>query len=117
MAAEPKVKRSSRYIPILFALVLILFAGWFLVRPGIFTTQPGGEVPKGETFIYYSRGTEIPFFASPDGLCLKMNGSVTLFCRQAALSGSSELAQRIIIRLPYLHWAYLRTTGGVEFDP
>jgi hypothetical protein len=45
-----------------------------------------------------------------------MEGSVSLFCRSAALSGSSELADRSIIRLPYIHWAYLRSTGGIEFD-
>ena len=116
MTEKPNKKRSSRHIPILIALVVILFAGWFLVHPGIFSIQPIGSLPEGVTYIYYSRGPEIPFFASPDGLCLKMEGSVSLFCRSAAVSGSSELADRTIIRLPYIHWAYLRSTGGMEFD-
>ena len=116
MTEKPNKKRSSRYIPILTSLVVIIFAGWFLVRPGVFTIQPIGAVPEGVTFIYHSRGPDIPFFASPDGLCLKMQGSVSLFCRSAALSGSAELADRIIIRLPYNHWAYLQSTGGMEFD-
>jgi hypothetical protein len=58
----------------------------------------------------------MPFFSSPDGLCLQIQGSVSLLCRGAALAGVSDLSDRIIVRLPYSHWAYLQSTGGLEFE-
>jgi hypothetical protein len=45
-----------------------------------------------------------------------MQGDVDILCRTAALEASSDLAERMFIRLPYIHWAYLRSTGGIEFD-
>lgn len=113
--AEPR-RRRSRLIPYLVSLILILVLGWLFIRPGVFTIQPMEMLPEGVTYIYHSRGTEIPFFSSPEGLCLKTQGGVDLLCRAAALEASSELAERIFVRLPYNHWAYLRSTGGIEFD-
>jgi hypothetical protein len=66
--------------------------------------------------IYHSRSPEVPFFSSPDGLCLQTQGSVTLLCRGVALGAVDEITERIILRLPYSHWAYLQSTDGQEFD-
>lgn len=112
----PQKKSSSGCIITLIVVAGIFLVVWFLVRPGVFTVQPIGALPEGVTFIYHSRGPEMPFFSSPDGLCLEMQGSVSLLCRGAALAGVSELTDLIIIRLPYNHWAYLRSTGGREFE-
>jgi len=109
-------RRSPRIIALLISLILVLILGWIFIRPGVFTIQPIEALPEGITYIYHSRGTEIPFFSSPEGLCLKTRGGVDIFCRTAALEGSAELAERIFVRLPYNHWAYLRSTGGIEFD-
>ena len=89
---------------------------WFIIQPGVFTIQPIGALPDGVTFIYHSRNPEMPFFSSPDGLCLQTQGSVTLLCRAAAISATSKLGDRIIIKLPYIRWAYLQSTGGREFE-
>ena len=113
---QKRRKWSRRIIPLLISLILILVLGWIFIRPGVFTIQPLESIPGGVTYIYHSRGTEIAFFSSPDGLCLETQGGVDLFCRAAALEGSSELAGRIFMRLPYSRWAYLRSTGGIEFD-
>lgn len=114
-AAELRLRKSQKrfyfIIPVIaFSLV------WFLLRPGIFTVQPIGALPDGITIVYHSRSSEMPFFSSPDGLCLELQGSVSLLCRATALSAVEEISDRIIIRLPYTHWAYLRSTGGKEFD-
>jgi hypothetical protein len=82
----------------------------------VITIQPIGALPEGITIIYHSRNPNMPFFSSPDGLCLQMQGGVSLLCRMAALSAASDLTDRIILRLPYRHWAYLRSTGGMEFE-
>jgi hypothetical protein len=110
---SPKPRKKNRAIWIVLAVVIL---AWVLIRPGVFTIQPIGALPEGITLIYYGRGSEMPFFSSPDGLCLQMQGSVSLFCRAGALSAATELKDRIVLRLSYSHWAYLRSTGGLEFD-
>jgi hypothetical protein len=113
----PPTKKRSRGLVTLALLVFFVIAAWILIRPGVFTIQPTRALPDGVTFIYHSRGSGMPFFSSPDGLCLQTQGSVTPLCRAAALSAAGEeLIDRVIIRLPYIHWAYLQSTGGKEFD-
>ena len=110
---QPSKARHSRVLIIIVVVFVVL---WILVRPGVFTIQPIGALPEGITFIYHSRNPEMSFFSSPDGMCLEMQGKVTLLCRAAALSAVEELSDRIILRLSYSHWAYLRSTGGLEFE-
>lgn len=98
------------------AFVVIFAVLWILIRPGVFTIQPIGTLPEGVTIIYHSRNPEMPFFSSPDSMCLDIQGSVSLLCRMIALSASEDLTDRIILRLPYSHWAYLQSTGGLEFE-
>ena len=113
--ATPK-RRGRGCLVVLVLLVLGVVAAWLILRPGVFTVQPIGALPEGVTLIYHSRNPDMPLFSSPDGLCLKMQGSVTLLCRGIALSAVSELTDRVLIKLPYSRWAYLRSTGGQEFD-
>lgn len=110
-------RRTGRGCLVALTIVLlVIVALWFAVRPGVFTIQPIGAVPEGITFIYHSRGTDMPFFSSPDGLCLEIQGSVSLLCRGIALRSAADLTDRIIVRLPYSRWAYLQSTGGLEFE-
>jgi hypothetical protein len=115
-AAEQPLKKRRKWIYILIAFIAIIIISWFLVRPGVFTIQPIGALPEGVTLIYHSRNPKMAFFSSPDGLCLKIQGSVTLLCRMSALSAVTELTDRVIMKLPYINWAYLKSTGGLEFD-
>jgi hypothetical protein len=108
-----KPRKKNRALWIILAVVILALV---LIRPGVFTIQPIGALPEGITFVYYGRGSEMPIFSSPDGLCLQMQGNVSLLCRAGALSAATELKDRIVLRLPYSHWAYLRSTGGLEFD-
>ena len=100
----------------LIGILAVLVAAWWIVSPGVFTVHPMGALPQGVTVIYYGRGPEIPFFASPDGLCLQRQGSVSLWCRLGAMLGMAALKDRIIVRLPYSQTAYLWSTGGQTFD-
>lgn len=97
-------------------MAFLISVSWFLIQPGVFTIQPIGALPEGVTFIYHSRSPDMPLFSSPDGLCLKIQRSVTLLCRAAAISATSKLTDRMMIKLPYIKWAYLQSTGGLEFD-
>lgn len=112
----PSATKKSKKAPIIIGIVVVFIIVWMLVRPGIFTIQPIGAMPEGITIVYHSRNPEMSFFSSPDSMCLEMQGSVSLLCRGMAISASDELADRIILRLPYSHWAYLRSTGGMEFE-
>jgi hypothetical protein len=111
---NPPRSRRRRYFAV--GIVAVVVLAWLLIRPGVFTIQPLGAIPEGITIIYHSRSSQMPFFSSPDGLCLQSQGEVSLLCRMAALGASAELADRIILRFPYSHWAYLKSTGGLEFD-
>lgn len=114
LTVEPEKKKSK--LPLIFLIIILVFVVVFLlVRPGVFTIQPIGALPEGVTVFYHSRNPEMPFFSSPDGMCLQSMGSVSLLCRGMAIAALEELTERIIIRLPYSHWAYLRSTGGLEF--
>ena len=121
MTVDEAVNKASRVRrkQIIFMLVIVgvLIIAWVLIRPGVFTVQPIGSIPDGITIIYHSRGPEMPVFSSPDGLCLQTQGGVSLLCRAAALGAVGEtISERAIVRLPYSHWAYLQSTGGVEFE-
>jgi len=111
---HPRKTRKGLYAVVGILAVIVL--AWLLIRPGVFVIQPIGAIPEGVTIIYHSRNPEMPFFSSPDGLCLQIQEGVSLLCRMAVLGGVEEITERVIARLPYSHWAYLRSTGGLEFD-
>lgn len=115
-SSTSETKNGRRHLAALLLALAILIVAWVLVRPGVFTVQPIGALPEGVTIIYHSRSSEMPFFSSPDGLCLMMQGSVNLLCRGVAMAAMEELTERVIVRLPYSRWAYLRSTGGREFE-
>lgn len=113
--------RAPSHNGCLVALLFLFFVvcpviAFVAIQPGVFTVQPIGALPEGVTFIYYSRNPEMPFFSSPDSLCLKIQGYVSLLCRATALGSTTELTKRIIIKMPYNEWAYLQSTGGQKFD-
>lgn len=109
-------RRHGFGFSIFILLVITLVVGYWMLSPGVFTIQPIGALPDGVTIIYHSRNAEMPFFSSPDGLCLKIQGSVNLLCRAMAMSSATDLADRVLIKLPYSRWAYLQSTDGREFD-
>jgi len=113
---EQKLKKRSKLVYVIIAIIVILIIAWVVIRPGVFTVQPIGALPDGVTIVYHSRGSQMPFFSSPDGLCLQTQGSVSLLCRGVALGASKEIIDRKIIQLPYIQWAYLQSTGGMEFE-
>ena len=92
-------------------LVAALGLAYFLL--GFYTVPPIGALPQGATVIVWRAPGE-PFFRSPDGDCLRVQGYVNLLCRAVALANAPT--DRIVLRLPYLHWAYLASTGGRVFE-
>ncbi len=116
MPSQEVENKSRKWLWIVLIIVLVVVGAVILIRPGVFTIQPIGALPEGITVVYHSRNPAMKFFSSPDGLCLEIQGSVSLLCRAAGMSAVEELADRIFLRLPYSRWAYLQSTGGQEFD-
>lgn len=98
------------------AIAIGLLVLWVIIRPGVFTIPPNDTLPRGSTIVYTTRSAGIPFFASPEGLCLVIEGAVTPACRASALNAAKDLDDRTLLKLPYNHWAYLQSTGGLEFE-
>lgn len=102
--------RRSRWVGIILLSILLAIA---LSQIGVYTIQPIGALPEGRTVIIWRASGE-PFFNSPDAECLRIQQGVSLLCRGIALGHAPT--DRIILRLPYIEWAYLRSTGGQSFD-
>jgi hypothetical protein len=112
--AAPKKRRGPVIALLMIALLALV---WWGIRPGIFVVQPIGAVPDGVTIIYTSRGGEMPFVSSGDGMCLQKLGSVNLLCRGAAMSGFMKTFEdHIVLRMPYSEWLYLQSTDGAKFE-
>lgn len=103
------MKKLKLVIPV----VAVLLAGIFYLKCGLYTIQPIGAYPDGGTWLVWRESDE-PFFNSADGFCLRRVGSVSLLSRGIALDQAPT--DRIILKFPYWHFAYLRSTGGEEFD-
>jgi hypothetical protein len=103
---------SRRRVWIGIAIVAAVFGICIRIFCGLYSIQPIGGLPEGRTALVWRADGE-PFFNSADARCLERLGGVSLFCRATALSVAPTA--RIILRLPYQHWAYLASTGGKEF--
>jgi hypothetical protein len=105
---ETNMKRGQ-----IVAAASVALVGLFYFFCGFYTVQPIGALPEGATAIVWRAAGE-PFFNSPDALCLERMGGVSLLCRGMAMGQAPT--DRIIVRLPYQNWAYVRSTGGEEFS-
>lgn len=112
---NPQKRRRRSLLLGLLAAVLVLAV--VTLRPGFFVVQPIGAVPDGVTIFYLSRGENLNFVESADGMCLRMQGGVNLLCRGIAMAKFIETYEdEIVVRLPYSEWMYAWTTDGAYFD-
>jgi len=80
----------------------------------IFVVPPIGAVPEGRTVVML-RLDNTNFIDSPDAMCERIQGGVSLLCRAFAM-GSALNNSKILFRLPYMDWLYLASTGGKRYD-
>ncbi|WET17005.1 hypothetical protein P2W49_11780 [Yersinia intermedia] len=96
-------------------LAVIMFVSIFAYNKiTIFSIQPVGALPDGVTVVMW-RKDDLGLFESPDGICLRRAGSVSLLCRAMAMGNIAD-KDEIIFRLPYIEQAYLFSTDGRKFD-
>lgn len=80
----------------------------------VFVIPPIGMVPEGKTIII-PRQSNTQFIDSPDGMCERMNGGVSLLCRGIAIAAVGKDVT-ILARLPYSSTLYSISTGGKSYD-
>ena len=80
----------------------------------IFVIPPIGALPEGKTIII-TRLNKTEFIDSPDGMCDRIQGGVSLLCRGMIMGVIIEKST-ILLRLPYSSWLYSISTGGKEYD-
>lgn len=96
---------------------LCLFLGFALVvytQVTFFVIPPIGAIPEGVTVVM-SRGSKTNFIDSPDGVCERIQGGVSLLCRGLVM-GTVAQQSTIYFRLPYSSFLYGISTGGKTYD-
>ncbi len=80
----------------------------------LFVIQPIGALPEGRTAVIL-RSARTHFIDSPDALCERIQGGVSLLCRGMAIRAVLEDAT-VLANLPYSAWLYGISTGGRRYD-
>lgn len=80
----------------------------------IFVVPPIGALPEGRTVII-ARLNKTEFIDSPDAMCERIQGGVSLLCRGMVMAAVIEKST-ILARLPYSSWLYTISTGGKTYE-
>ena len=94
--------------------LLTLIAVAIYTQITLFVVPPIGAVPEGRTVVML-RLNKTNFIDSPDAMCDRMQGGVSLLCRGMTMAAVVEKT-KIIARLPYSDWLYLQSTDGKRFN-
>ncbi len=98
-------------VPVICLAIALIVAAQFVT---IFVIQPIGAIPEGRTIIV-SRLTKLKFIDSPDSICEREMGGVSLLCR-GMVAGRVANKATIIARLPYSSILYSISTNGRFYD-
>lgn len=102
-------KTTLAFLAIIFASLVFVYASI-----SFFAVQPIGAIPDGATFVMWKKG-QMNTFESPDGMCIKLTGGVSLLCRSIMLKTATD-KNTVLFRLPYIKSIYLKSTNGREFE-
>ena len=106
------LQRSRRA---LFWFVLLVAVGGLLyTQVSLFVIPPIGAIPEGRTVVML-RGGGMKFIDSPDAMCERIQGGVSLLCRGMVMASAVEEGT-ILLRLPYVGVLYSISTGGRSYD-
>lgn len=95
-------------------IACLILAGIIYSQLTIFMVPPIGAIPEGKTIVML-RLNKTEFIDSPDAMCERIQGGVSLLCRGMVM-GAVAKNTKILFRLPYADWLYLISTGGKRFD-
>ncbi|HHQ6589346.1 TPA: hypothetical protein ACSTLU_005331 [Serratia fonticola] len=99
------------FLVVFFLLALSIF---IFNKITVFSVQPIGALPDGITIVMW-RKNDMRLFDSPDGICLRRVGHVSILCRSQAMIESVD-KDNIIMRLDFIEQAYLLSTDGKKFE-
>lgn len=100
--------------PILTLIVVAIICLISYTQLTLFVVPPIGALPEGKTVIIL-RLNKTNFIDSPDALCERIQGGVSLLCRGLTLAGVLEKS-KILMRLPYSESLYLISTNGQTYS-
>lgn len=80
----------------------------------LFIIPPIGAVPEGRT-VLIARLKKTNFINSPDGMCDRIQGGISLM-RRGMMMGAVLEKSEILLRLPYSQTLYLASTDGKTYD-
>ncbi len=110
---EPAPRRRGRRW-LLGILVTSVLAIAVYTQLTIFVVPPMGAMPEGRTVIIL-RLNKTEFIDSPDAMCERVEGGVSLLCRAMAI-GAVGNNMTVIARLPYSQTLYLISTNGATYE-
>jgi hypothetical protein len=102
-------KRTTIALVVLAVTVIVIYT-----QLTIFVIPPIGALPEGKTVII-TRLNKTEFIDSPDAMCERIQGGVSLLCR-AMVMGAVINKASVLVRLPYSSWLYGVSTGGKHYD-
>ena len=111
-----RARKGAGGCGVVTVIVLIVLGVIFYNVFGFFTIQPIGAIPDGVTMLIVRSGTQLQFFDSPDAMCERVQGGVSILCRLGALGALADKKEIILLRLPYVDAFYLLSTGGATYD-
>lgn len=79
----------------------------------IIVIQPIGAIPKGITVVV--AGINARLIDSPDAICFRREGGVSLLCRAGTAAGIAKHG-KILLRLPYSETLFRMTGGPYRYD-
>lgn len=104
------MKKSLTITLVIVAVLIVMI----YTQITIFVVPPIGALPEGKTVIM-TRLNKTEFIDSPDGMCERIQGGVSLLCRGMTMGAVIEKST-ILLRLPYSSWLYSISTGGKTYD-
>ncbi len=104
------MKQKKVVVLVIIAVTIVLI----YTQLTLFVIPPIGALPEGRTVII-TRLNKTEFIDSPDAMCERIQGGVSLLCRGMVMGAVVEKAT-ILVRLPYSSWLYSISTGGKSYD-
>lgn len=103
--------KKSAIAVIAFVAVLVVLVYTQLT---VFVVPPIGAIPEGRTVVIL-RLNKTEFIDSPDAMCERIQGGVSLLCRGLIMGAVAEKST-ILLRLPYSAALYQVSTGGKTYE-
>lgn len=100
--------------PIIALIILVVAFITIYTQISLFVIPPIGALPEGKTIVI-TRLNKSKFIDSPDAMCERIQGGVSLLCRGMVMGVVVNKAT-ILARLPYSSLLYSISTGGKSYD-